>query len=231
MPNYSSIKDLLRDPQISLCIAWEALRKLYGTGVSTWEPDTFAYTLHKAGVPPTASLMAKILAAQTVATSGACFNDHEAFFGLALACDGIAAMAGQYLHPTAEEMVAAVDEITVIKGKAPNDDVGFDPDEVDSAIAGSLSMDGFFIAPDGLTFVQPYLDKLTPGVSSTTRDHCKKQWDALKDLSPKEIIEKTDQEESLTGVQLHRLADIQMARRLRAEERVAFHRALTDMTP
>lgn len=231
MANYTSVKALLRDPQISMSTAWEALRKLYGRTVTDWEPDTFAYTLHKAEVPPTASLMSKILAAQTVAISNVCLHDHEAFFGVALACDGIAAISGQYLHPTPEEMVAAVDEISVIRGKTPNNDEGFDPDEVDAAIAGVLAMDGFYVTPDGLNFAQDSLDKLTPGVATPMREHCKKLWAELKDLAPRELLERANHEENMVGVQLHRLADIQMARRLRAEERVAFHKALIEMTP
>ena len=231
MANYSSIKDLLRDPNISVSMCWAALRKLYGPGVREWEPDTFAYTLHKAGVTPTASLMAKILAAQTVAVSSVCFHDHEAFFGLALACDGIAAVAGHYLHPTPEQMVAAVDEISIIRGKTPDHDEGFDPDEVDAAIAGVLSMDGFFVAPDGLDFIQDVLDRLTPGVATPMRTVCKEKWAALKDLSPQELVAKADELESMVSVQLHRLSDIQMARRHRAEERVKMHKALTEMAP
>lgn len=230
MANYGSIKELIQDPQISLSIAWEALRKLYGAGLNDWEPDTFAISLQNSGVTPKAALMTKILAAQTVAVSNICFHDHEALFGIALACDGIAAMPGQYLHPTPEELVAAVDEISVIRGKIPDDDSGFDPDEVDAAIAGVLVLDGFFVAPDGLGFVQSYLDRLTPGVATPMREHCQKIWKDIKDLDSPELVHKADHEESIVGVQLHRLADIQMARRLRAEERVAAHRALQEMS-
>lgn len=229
MANYSSIKDILRDPNISVSMSWNALTELYDKGIRDWEPDTFAYTLHKAGVPPTASLMSKILAAQTVVTSNVCFHDHEAFFALALACDGIAAVSGQYLHPTPEELVAAVDEISILRGKMPNDDEGFDPDEIDPAIAGVLAMDGFFVAPDGLGFVQHALDNLTPGVATPMRAVCKERWQELKDLSPSELVAKADELENMVSVQLHRLSDIQMARRLRAEDRVKIHNALTEM--
>lgn len=155
-------KDLLRDPTVSVVNAWKALGKLLGPGIQHWEPDTIALELERAGIPPAASLMTRLLAAQTAMITGLPALDHEAMFAFALACDGVPHHAGSRAHPTVEQLAYAIDQLRKLRPDFDPEE-HTDPDEVDAAIAVVLKMDGWFVAPEQLAFVQPILDNITHG--------------------------------------------------------------------
>src|SRR5258707_984959 len=125
--------EVLRDPRVSPSVAWKALKEVLGASLTEWEPDAIALELERRGVPPAASLMTKILAAQTLLTSGVIVRDHEAFFAFALACDGIPHGYDEFAHPAPEQLAWAIHQIEALTKKKLTEDEGFDPDGIDPA--------------------------------------------------------------------------------------------------
>jgi hypothetical protein len=216
--------DALRDPRVSPAVAWAALKKLLGASVADWEPDAIALDLERHGVPPAASLMTKLLAAQTLVNTGSVVRDHEALFAFALACDGIPHGYDEFAHPTPDQLAWAVHQIEALAKRKLTDEEGFDPDEIDPAIAVLLFDAGWFLAPSELSFAQPVLDKLSHADEKLV-SRCKKAWNAL-DGRPNmhEVAEQLP--EDAAGVQLRRLADASSYVREHADHEASLSRGL-----
>lgn len=155
------LKSLLSDTELAPSCAWSACKRLLNADIDDWEPDVFRIELQRKGVEVTPSLMAKLLGAQTVITTTAWASDHDALFAFALCCDGVPSDAGAFHHPTPEQLAWALREIRrlhPIPDTADND--GFDPDEIDPAVACLLLDEGISVAPEELSFVQDVLDRM-----------------------------------------------------------------------
>jgi len=108
-------------------------------------------------------------------------------------------------------------EVQHLLGKTPNEDEGFDPDDVDAALAVILADAGFFIAPDEISFVQPVLDRMT-FVNNDTRKEVVSRWNDLRKLSIDDLHSKLKNEDtSIVTIQLHRLADVRTHLSVREE--------------
>lgn len=200
--------DVLRDPLVSPAVAWLALTKLLGPMVADWEPDAIALDLERHGVPPSAPLMTKLLAAQTLLTTGAVTHDYEALFAFALACDGVPHGYDEFPHPTPAALAWAVHQIEVLAKRKLTDEEGFDPDEIDPAIAVVLFEDGFYLAPTALDFVQPYLERMThaPADKLAGARRVREKLAGLSDAELHRVIR--DAPETMLGVQSRRLAEV-----------------------
>lgn len=221
--------DVLRDPRVSPAIAWLALTKLLGPTVDEWEPDAIALDLERHGVTPAAGLMTKLLGAQTVLATGAVTHDHEAFFAFALACDGVAHGYDEFAHPTAAQLAWAVHQVEAIAKKRLTDEEGFDPDEIDPAVAVLLFEEGFFLAPRELDFAQDYLERMThaPPEKVAAARKVRDKLDELPDNDLRRLA--SDAPETMLGVQTRRLADVLVHVREQAAHDAALRREL-DLT-
>ena len=212
-----SARSLLSDPGVDLSVAWDACQRVFGKDVLAWEPDTFRIELHRLDVPCTPGLLAKILGAQTLLTTPHWLHDYDVFFAFALACDGVPSASDAHHHPTPEQISWAMREVQHLLGRVPNHDEGFDPDDVDPAIAVVLAEAGFFTAPDEVSFVQPILDRMT-FVKEASKKEVISRWETLRDLPITALHRKLDDEpESVVVVQLHRLADVRSYINMREE--------------
>jgi hypothetical protein len=213
--------ELLRNPEVELSVAWQAAMHALGTTIGVWEPDTIRIELERHKVPATDSLMAKLLAAQTIVTGSVWTYDHDVFFSMALACDGIPAAANAIPHPTPEQLCWAVLEIERLTGERITEDHGFDPDTIDPAVAAVLHDEGMVLAPDPLSFAQDVLDKFTK-LDWDFVNRVEQVWLEKKKL-PYEALQRILREEPTTAldVQIHHLAmcrvhcDERMERRVR----------------
>lgn len=168
-------KALFADPNLAPSCAWEACKRLFGDGVGEWEPDTFRIELARKGVDARPGLMAKILGAQTVATTRIWCNDYDALFAFAVACQGVPAASDSFHHPTPEQLAWAICEVRRLHPlPADLSNEGFDPDEIDPAVSCVLLDEGFLVAPDELSFVQDALDRMT--WNQKLRDETKAAW-------------------------------------------------------
>lgn len=197
------------DPNLAPSSAWEACKVLFGEDVKDWEPDTFYIELQRKGVNVRPGLMAKLLGAQTVVTTKVWTCDYDALFAFALACQGVPAAAESFHHPTPEQLAWAICEIRRLHLlPADLDNEGFDPDEIDPAIACVLHDEGFVVAPDELQFVQDMLDKMTwqPKLTEQTKAAWK-NWAGLNAEGLHGKASALPQTEPL-NVQLARLAGV-----------------------
>lgn len=198
--------ELLRDPEVASSVAWEACRRLFGE-IDDWEPDAFRLSLQSHDVEATPGLMAKILGAQTIATTGCWLHDHDVLFAFALACYGVPAAADAFHHPEPRQLCWMMQEIQAIRGAVPDEHEGFDPDEVDPAIACVLAEDGWFHAPDELTFAQWCLDRMT-FTATADREATTRQWQELRVLQVAELRGKLQEKDhDVVATQLDRLVD------------------------
>lgn len=216
-----SALETLRTGDVEVSVAWEAAKQLFGTGVGDWEPDTLRIELRRREVEPTDSLVTKLLAAQTVHQTNAWAYDHDAIFAFALACDGVPASYEDVRQPTVEQLAWAMHELRTLTEHPLDQDEGFDPDEVDAAVAVVLLDEGFAVAPSELAFCGDVLAGLTH-TTDEFRRQVREGWAALEDLPIEElkrIVGETDEDE--LGVQLRRLADVKcyVSDRLQRRER------------
>lgn len=205
-------RELLRTPDVTVPAAWRAAVHLFGPGVAEWEPDTFHIELRRRGVVPSTELMAKLLAAQTVVATDAWCTNYEALFAVALACDGVPVSPGFPQHPTPEQLAWAVVECATLSGLKLEDldNHGFDPDEIDPAVACVLIDDGWHVAPKQLAFVDDVMERLTHRADgeASYADLVK-----LRDMAAAVPLDQLDaiatrHGETDAGVQLTRLIDL-----------------------
>jgi len=222
------LKTLLQDPVCCLSIVWEAVKKLLGETVHSYEPDVFRIELTRRGIDPTDNLMSKILAAQTITKFWYWLSDHDVLFAFALACDGIPAASDMIHQPTVEQLAWAMREIAALHGEKPDDEQGFDPDTIDPAIATILHHDGWVLAPKELEFCQGVLSQFT----KTDWEFTEKVRNAWSDLSkePATVLrQKIDKlNESALTVQLRHLADCRLSVEEREQQRAQQHVWLTN---
>lgn len=149
-----SARDVLRNPEVCPSAAWKAAVYLWGPEVRDWEPDVFRFELERKAVTATSQLMAKLLGAQTIVAHTRWLSDHVVFFAFCMACNGVSPVPGMPQHPSPEELAWGVEEIKTLRPEFARrmPDEGFDPDEIDPAIAVVLVHDGWFVAPKELSF-------------------------------------------------------------------------------
>lgn len=218
------VKEIIKDGTLPPSVLWTALRRLLGDAITTWEPDTFALELSRRGILPTAGLMTKILAAQTVLTTDVIYHDYEALFAFALACAGIAHVSEQPAHPSPFLLCVAIKEIEALAKKSITDDEGFDPDEIDPAIMGVLLFAGYCIAPEPLSFCEELLGKYS---QVKDREAIRERWHKLRSESTEDLIEVADRlSETTSGVQLQRLIELTVRLRKWSEAREASLKSL-----
>jgi len=212
----SHATELLQDPTIELSVAWNAALTALGPTLGVWEPETIRIELERRRVPATDALMAKLLAAQTIVTGPVWTYDHDVFFAMALACDGVPAASDAIHHPTPEQLCWAVMEIERLTGDKITEDHGFDPDGVDPAVAAVLHDEGLVFAPDPLHFAQDVLDSFTK-LEQGFVNKVERAWSTQKML-PYEALRRMLREEPSTALdgQIHRLA----ACRIYCDERI-----------
>lgn len=221
----SFASELLLAADVELSVAWNAATHALGVTLGVWEPDTIRIELERRKIPATDSLMAKLLAAQTVVTGPVWSYDHDAFFAIALACDGVPAAADAIHHPTPEQLCWAVMEIERLTGDRITDEHGFDPDGIDPAVAAVLHDEGMVLAPDPLQFSQDVLDQFTK-LEQDFVNRVERAWQQQKKL-PHDALRRMLREEptSALDVQVHRLATC----RVYCDERIE-RRARQDAT-
>lgn len=204
-----SAREVLRDSSVCPSAAWRAAVYLWGPGIRDWEPDVFRYELERKGVTASNTLMAKLLAAQTVTSHTSWLSDHVVFFAFCLACEGVPPIPGMPQHPTPEALAWGVDEMKALRPELAKrmPDEGFDPDEVDPAVAVVLVHDGWHVAPKELDFA----DDCVESEASHGDDNYKTLVElrdaiAAADEDKLKSIEK-DVDETEAGVMASRLLD------------------------
>lgn len=219
---------VLQDPDVCTSVAWSAVKQMFGIQVRLWEPTVFHIELERRHVEVTDGLMAKILAAQTIATGCEWAYDHSILFAFSLACDGIPITNEDVTQPTVEQLAWAMAEINVIVEKPCTEDEGPDPDEVDAAISVVLREEGFVVPPVELAFVKDVLTGLTPG-NEELRGDVEKYW-AVVDQFPLERgkVAVARSPETPVGVHLRRLMDVKTYVHERSEVRARQNVTLTD---
>lgn len=203
-----SAREVLRNPDVCPSAAWKAAVYLWGPEVSDWEPDVFRFELERKGVTATTALMAKLLGAQTIVAHTRWLCDHVVFFAFCLACDGVSPIPGMPQHPTPVQLAWGVEEMKALRPELARrmPDEGFDPDEIDPAVAAVLVHDGWFVAPKELDFADDAVTserntKFDNATLVTLRDEIAKADEpGLKEAEG-------DADETLIGVTVARLID------------------------
>lgn len=202
------LREVLTDARVAPSVAWAALKKACGGDVDVWEPDVFRLELQRRGIAVTDGLMAKILGAQTVATTNSFAFDHDVLFAFALACDGVPSAADAHHHPTVEQLCWAIREIDRLAAHPMTEDAGFDPDEIDPAVAVVLLDEGFVLPPVELDFACEVLVAKSHA-DPVLRGEVAHAWCAHEHDAPEALHGKlADLPETPVNVQLHRLADV-----------------------
>lgn len=211
-----SAREVLRNPEVCPSAAWKAAVYLWGPEVRDWEPDVFRYELERKGVTATPSLMAKLLGAQTVVAHTRWLNDHVVFFAFCLACTGHATVPGMPQHPMPEDLAWGVEEMKTLRPdfarKMP--DEGFDPDEIDPAVAVVLVHDGWYVAPKELDFADDCV-RDEANMEDEDDSHARVNYDVLLELrdtiatADEDKLKKVekDVDETAAGVTASRLID------------------------
>lgn len=220
-------QDVLQDPDVAVSVAWAAVKQLFGD-VRQWEPEVFDIELRRRHVDVTDGLMAKILAAQTVATGCSWAYDHDVFFAFALACDGIPATSEDIRQPTVEQLAWAMAEINVLVEKPCTVDEGPDPDEVDAAICVVLREEGFVTTPRELDFCHDVMVSMTHG-HDDLREKTEKFWKMVDDFPLERARGELDRSpETALSVQLRRLFDVKAYVQEHSDTRARQHVRLSD---
>ena len=197
----------LRSPTTCPSVIWKVCQHLF-KDCRDWHADTFALELSRRKIPPSPSLMVRILGAQTVVTTNTWARNYEAFFAFALACDGIP-FHGEYVpHPVVAQLAWAVCEIEALREKKPDDDEGFDPDDVDPAIVAVALDEGFAVLPNELSFAQRVHETYLRGMTREEINSVKKNWDELKRADRKTVGQFVEKNGS-RGHQIALLYDVQ----------------------
>ena len=201
---------ILHDPLLAPSVAWDVCKRLFGEDIVEWESDTFRVSLARKRVDALPGTMAKIMGAQTVVTTKVWTYDYDALFHFALACVGIPAASDVFPHPYSEQVAWAIREIRRLHPlPGALDDEGFDPDEIDPAIACVLAEEGFVLAPEEVKFAQGALDRMT--WNRPLRDEASAAWNddwlTLDAASLHGKAEKLDMADPL-NVQLAKLAGV-----------------------
>ena len=204
--------ELLKDPQVVTSVALEAAKRLLGPTVEAWEPETIRLELSRRGIHEADSLMGKIMAAVTIKSTRKWVYDHDALFAFAVACCGVPGDSEALHHPTPEQLCWAMREIATLTGHTVDDDVGFDPDCIDPAIAAVLHDDGYVLAPAQLSFVQDSLDHLNKlGDVAAIKKSVKEAWGAIDKIPSWELHKKLDSlDDDAEEVQVRRLGDCKL---------------------
>ncbi len=204
-------KALLKDPQVSLSVAWAAFKDLFGDGVITWEPDTIRLELRRRGITDHHGLLSKLLGAQTIITTRSWTYDHDELFAFALACDGVPAAGEMDQHPTPEQLCWAMKEIAALTDDTPDEDHGFDQDTIDPAICVILMDEGMCVPPNELHFCWDVLEQLIDDSHQKLMTSVTGAWAKLKG-EPLDVLRReiSEMEETAVSVQLSRLADCRL---------------------
>lgn len=209
-----SSREVLRNPEVCPSAAWKAAVYLWGPEVRDWEPDVFRYELERKAVTATPSLMAKLLGAQTVVAHTRWLADHVVFFAFCLACDGVSPVPGMPQHPTPEQLAWGVEEMKSLRPDLARrmPDEGFDPDEIDPAVAVVLVHDGWHVAPKELDFADECVES-----EGNLEDDKKAKVDYPSLIALRDVIATADDDglkragkdvdESAAGVMASRLID------------------------
>lgn len=201
-------RDVLLNPEVCPSVAWAAVRRMFGDRVAGWEAETFRIEFaRRLGAVPDA-LVAKVMAAQTVATCDAWAHRHDVFFAFCLTADGVPATPHDVMHPTVEQLAWGSVEIRALVGHPITEEDGTDPDDVDAAIAVVLIEEGFAHAPTDLAFCRDVFEPLSPADPELRRQTAE-AWahlDALRLDEARRIAAETDEDD--LGVQVRRLVDV-----------------------
>jgi hypothetical protein len=220
------LRDLLDDPESCPSVLWQAFCREH-PNATDWEPDAFRIELQRLGIHASPALMAKLLGAQTIAEHDCWLADHDVLFAFALACYGVPSAYDGFHHPEPRQLAWAMREVTAIRGAAPDEHEGFDPDEIDPAVAVVLADEGWFQAPDELAFCQWVLDRMTYPAAEAKKD-ASERWAELRKLPLADLRGKVrDEHDDPAQAQLNRLIDARVhvleMDDLRARQRAASH--------
>ena len=186
-------------------VIYNKLTKRFGDQWLAWEPYTIFSELK---IHDNVPLQAKILAVQTLMVSETWTYDYEVLFNFAMAEDGLAAASDAFAYPTPEQLCWTINEIELLKNKKITNDEGFDPDNIDPAVAMLLLNEGFVYTPDELSFCFDVLEKYTLE-HKELQDETKKLWNKIKNKSISDLealVNETAEDDPLT-VQISRLVD------------------------
>lgn len=222
-----SALEVLRNPEVCPSAAWKAAVYLWGPEVRDWEPDVFRYELERKSVTATPQLMAKLLGAQTVVAHTRWLSDHVVFFAFCLACAGVATIPGMPQHPSPEELAWGVEEMKALRPDLARrmPDEGFDPDEIDPAVAVVVVHDGWFVAPKELSFADDCV-RDEANMEDEDQPKARVNYDELLEL--RDLIATTD-ETNLKRVEKglgETAADVTASRLIDCRRRLDAHRAL-----
>lgn len=209
-----SAREVLRSSEVPPSAAWKAAVYLWGPEIRDWEPDVFRFELERKGVAATPSLMAKLLGAQTIVAHTHWLSDHIVFFAFCLACTGISPVPGMPQHPEVVDLAWGLEEMKALRPELARrmPDEGFDPDEIDPAVAVVLVHDGWHVAPKELDFADECVES-----EGNLEDDKKAKVDYPSLIALRDVIATADDDglkragkdvdESAAGVMASRLID------------------------
>lgn len=219
-------REVLTDPHVSPSAAWNAVRRWLGPEALAYEPETLHLELERRSVVWN-DVGAKVLAAQTCLVTRDWLCNFDVLFAYAVVAGGGTAAADVVHHPSVIDLAWAVDDLRALTGGALNNDVGFDPDRVDPAIAVLLHDEGWVLTPRALMFAQDDLDKMTH-IEPSFRKDLESRWavlEAAPEAKARTLYEAAP--ESALRAQLGRLLDCAIETRARTALR-ARHAIGTD---
>lgn len=219
--------EILRDPHAACSSAWAAVVKLLGPAALAFEPDTLRIELERRGIEWTPVVAAKVLGAQTIITTREWIYRFDVVFSFALAASGVPSSSDQHPHPTPADLAWAVLDIEELTEAKITDDHGFDPDNVDPAIAVVLHDDGWVYTPDPLRFAQDSLDLLNHDEGNALRNEVAEKWEHAKVLDV-DAVRRVHAElpDNAVKIQLGHLYDCALELKARAELRERHRRGL-----
>lgn len=216
---------VLLNPEVCPSVAWAATKALLGP-VDHWEAESLRIELERRLGEVPEALAVKVLAAQTIATTFNWAWDHQAVFAFALACDGVSVGHDDVLQPTVEQLCWAMREVDALAQPPWGPDHGFDPDEVDAAVAVLLVEEGFADTPPELAFCRDVFAGLSPASVELRRQTraAREALDAVPLDRAREIAAETGEDE--LGVQVRRMVDVRAYVEERLDRRTRQHAQL-----
>jgi hypothetical protein len=193
----------LADDDTVASVVCLAASRVLGDGWLLWEPESIWKELHHLGVDVPYGNRQQLMAGRSISTTGRVFYDALVFDRTATAFVNDVCDYEGFDDAVVAHYAWCVDEVAAISDQLGEHALHYDREPV-SLVARRLRQDGFVLAPEQLSFVQPELDRVWGTEALELKQAVAKVWADAKGHQVRDI----PYPETARGVQMARLASV-----------------------
>lgn len=193
----------LADDDTVASVVCHAASAVLGDGWLLWEPESIWKELHHLGVDVPYGNRQQLMAGRSISTTGRVFYDALVFDRTATAFVNDVCDYEGFDDAVVAHYAWCVDEVAAISDQLGEHALHYDREPV-SLVARRLRQDGFVLAPEQLSFVQPELDRVWGTEALELKQAVAKVWADAKGHQVRDI----PYPETARGVQMARLASV-----------------------